>query len=286
MPNLTCNPNHINEYMSKIRDIDNIIQNYNDLDPVYIAGDLNLIFCPITDAYGGNPTVYSEPVRGWKKMLSKYGLCDSFRHIHPYEQQVSYTRSGLGRRLDYILVPTCDANASIRVAYTSFTFTDHFAAKIDLKLFERKKNNFWRFNDSMVEREEFVSAIQMDCKIRTSKAKESFPDDPIMAFEYFKTLIKSDIITRTKDIRIRDERERIELTEIYENAAEALINNPFDYASQHAACIAKEKLERFQIEENRKLAFNAKVKHFEYNEKPNRYFYNQIRNKNSSSLLG
>ena len=103
-PNMSRTRRATEEYMEHLDHVTKAIDACQPCDHLCWCGDFNLIFNPILDAYGGDPQEYKQCIEAIEGILLQHNLIDIFRTKNPTENLSTYRRTGLGRRLDYMMI--------------------------------------------------------------------------------------------------------------------------------------------------------------------------------------
>ena len=219
--------------------------------------------------FGGNfvPVTYLSDFR------PPFSLCDAWRRLHPRLRQCTWFNSdfSIGSRLDKFFVSNSLMPSIISCEISPCVFSDH-----DLVCLSIQPNGnishgpgLWKFNSSLLSDSAFTEYITHSIR-DLAACLECFPSVKSW-WDFFKTSIKSDIISFSKQKRRDLSRDRVRLVnEIIDlklrlSAGDTSVTGHlFDLESQLKALTLRD-LEGSKV--------RSRVLWFEGGEKPTRYFF-------------
>ena len=143
---------NLNEYLMYNTNIENLI----------IGGDWNVTLQSL-DKKGGTPWKASAYRDSLISMMEELELIDVFRKQYSSKLCFSYESKALkvSSRIDFFLVARPLTNWVLNIETKASNAPDHKAIKLTLKLLEEKRGpGLWKFNNSLVEDEEYVKLIK------------------------------------------------------------------------------------------------------------------------------
>ena len=188
--------NHLNEYCRSIN---------NNTDKYMVLGDFNCIISDL-DTKSGNMVTSNNLKLILENIIDTLNVVDTFRYKYPNRKSYTFTNNrGQGSRIDKIYIPTLWCDKIKQTTHIPFEKSDHKAVVLVLK-FQREKwgNSYWKFNESLLENENYIKLIENFWKgWKSEKLKYSLLD----WWEIGKKKIKSLSITFSKNLA-EDERKK------------------------------------------------------------------------------
>ena len=159
-------PNDVNQQVSFFKELENRLQEYSE-ETIIIGGDFNCTLSEL-DKKGGNPNSRKLPVvREIDKLCNLYDLNDIWRQRNPNETQFTWRNKSfkIQCRLDYFLISKKlnDLIEKCKILYAPET--DHSAVLLHIKSVELKQEKgpgFWKFNQSLLQDEAYVSKLRTE----------------------------------------------------------------------------------------------------------------------------
>ena len=288
LPNLSAARKDIEKYIKVCQKVEEQITLLNNTgQPMFIGGDFNLIFDPIYDAYGGNPTIYSEAKNWWMQFVNTNDMVDTYRELHPDTLQVTYRRpgSGIGRRLDYLLIPRTFIKYVNHFQHYDVDRCDHLMLRADIAIVNRKIPFMWKFNESLEHDITFMHYCKNEwIPAAIQKARNAFPEDKILQWELFKVIIRIKIKQYCSNKTKGEIKERAETEQALEVLAEIAQANP-SADNLTKLQLKRDELSQIEIREAEKMAYNARIDNYEYGEKSTKFFYNKMKSNFENSNI-
>lgn len=169
-------PNDQNQQITFYEKITNSIRT-RQTDKILIGGDFN---CPLTasDKFGGKDVQSKKAViRSVEELCNNYGLVDSWREQHPHETRFTWRNSSgkIKCRLDFWLISKRLLSRVTKTDICAYYDSDHSPVTISIKpegKHERRGPGFWKFNNSLLENEEFTTKMSFIIKHAAEKHKD------------------------------------------------------------------------------------------------------------------
>ena len=205
--------------------------------------------------------------------MDDIGLIDVFRHLNPNERSFSYESKSLkvSSRIDFYLVLKSITNWVAKANIKVSNAPDHKAVILGLRILsEMRGPGLWKFNNSLVEDNEFVELIKQSYPVIREKLKR-------LKWELIKMEIRSITISYTKHKgkecrnRVTESQNRLEALEIMiknsnnEEQLSAEITE-YDNLKIELQCI-------YEVKE-KGAVLRSKARWVEQGEKPSKYFFN------------
>ena len=180
---------NLNEYLMYNTDVENLI----------IGGDWNVTLQSL-DKRGGIPWKASTYRDSLISMMEELELIDVFRKHYPRKPCFSYESKALkvSSRIDFFLVARPLTNWVLNIETKASNAPDHKAIKLTLKPLGVKRGpGLWKFNNSLVEDEEYVKLIKENYPIIGEKYREL--EDKRLCWELIKMEIRGLTIAYSKN---------------------------------------------------------------------------------------
>ena len=130
-------------------------------DNILIGEDFN---CPLSasDKFGGKEVQLKKNVIHSEALCNNYDLVDSWREQHPHEMQFTWRNSSgkIKCRLDFWLISKRLLSRVAKTDICAYYDSDHSPVTISIKpedIQEKRGPGYWKFNNSLLEDEEFVT---------------------------------------------------------------------------------------------------------------------------------
>ena len=159
-------PNDVHQQVLFFKELQHQLKDYAE-ETIIIGGDFN---CTLTDIdkKGGNPFSRKTPViQEINKLCNLYELTDIWRQRNPNEEKFTWRNKSfkIQCRLDYFLISRQLMNLTNKCTIFFAPETDHSAIFIHLKsaeLKQKKGPGFWKFNQSLLHDETYVSSLRAE----------------------------------------------------------------------------------------------------------------------------
>ena len=222
-----CNvypPNDCQQQQKFLLNLNRYLVSNTEISNLIVGGDWNVTLQAM-DKKGGvpwRPTLYRDKL---VSIMDDIGLIDVFRKLNPNERSFSYEFKSLkvSSRIDFYLVSKSITNWVIKVNTKVSNAPDHKAVELDLRIRSEKRGpGLWKFNNSLVEDNEFVELIKRHYPV----IREKYLDlkDDRLKWELIKMELRSIAISYTKH---KGKQCRNRVTELQNRleALETMINN-------------------------------------------------------------
>ena len=211
-------------------------------------------------------------------MMEELELIDVFRKQYSSKLCFSHESKALkvSSRIDFFLVARPLTNWVLNIETKASNAPDHKAIKLTLKLLEEKRGpGLWKFNNSLVEDEEYVKLIKENYPIIGERYREL--EDKRLRWELIKMEIRGLTIAYSKNKAKKQRKNesdlQIRLDELDKQIADStdpeLTNNALSEKE-----ILKQKLHFFYERKANGLILRSKARWTEKGEKPTKYFFN------------
>lgn len=178
---------------------------------IILAGDFNVTLDD-RDIVGHMTNRTQRPGRAeLQNLIDILNLKDSFRDKHPNTIDTTHTNIGNNRaaRLDRIYTHSSDTITRCTHLSETLTFTDHKAVLTTINAptqQPRRQSSHWKFNNSLLEHEEFIKTIANTITLYTDK----IPTQHVkQTWDQLKQAIKTVSIIKAKQInKARNQREK------------------------------------------------------------------------------
>ena len=166
-----------------------------------IAGDFKLVLNSI-DGTGYFAPNTNEKIL-FQKLISNFGLTDSYRNFYPYTKIFPFSRSRPTSRLDRIYISSLILKI-FNTSYYSIPFSDHNKAPIiTLKIPSTTtfKSSDWKLNDSIISFP-YINLF-IESFIKTLSSPPNPIQQPLKWWDLFKTKIKILFYSKSQQSKAR-----------------------------------------------------------------------------------
>ncbi|KAL9953780.1 hypothetical protein ACROYT_G041245 [Oculina patagonica] len=281
-----CNiyaPNDSQQQQKFLLTLNRYLMSHTEISNLIVGGDWNVTL-QACDKKGGipwRPTLYRDKLIA---IMDDIGLIDVFRKLYPNERSFTYESKSLKvkSRIDFFLVSKSVENWVVKTNTKVSNAPDHKAVVLELKILSEKRGpGLWKFNNSLVEDNEYVELIEENY----AAIREKYSDlkDDRLKWELIRMEIRRLTISYSKH---KVKQRRIRETELQKRleALEIKINN-CNTDEQSSAEIEqydklKTELQRIYEAKGKGAIFRSKVRWIEQAkksiscEKPTKYFFN------------
>ena len=190
-------PNDVNHQVSFFKELQEQLQEFSE-ETIIIGGNFNCMLSEI-DKRGGNPNSRKQRVvKEINKLCNLYDLNDIWRFLNPSVEQFTWRNKSfkIQCRLDLFLIST-KLNVltdKCKIVYTPET--DNSAIMLHIKSDELKHKRgpgFWKFNQSLLQDEIYVSSLRVD--IPNFKQKYDDVEDLRLKWDLIKMEIRCQYIS-------------------------------------------------------------------------------------------
>ena len=275
--NLIYAPNDSQQQQKFALNLNRYLMSHTEISNLIVGGDWNVTLQAI-DKKGGTPwrpTLYRDKL---VSIMDDIGLIDVFRKLYPKGKSFSYESKSLkvSSRIDFFLVSKSIIDWVVKANTKVSNAPDHKAVVLDLKILSEKRGpGLWKFNNSLVEDNEYIDLI----KENYPAIREKYVDlkDDRLKWELIKMEIRSLTISYTKH---KGKRCRNQITELENRfkALELIINNCNNVELINAEIEEYDnltvELQRIYQAKGKGAILRSKVRWVEQGEKPTKYFFN------------
>ena len=245
------------------------------MESLIVGGDWNVTLNKI-DKQGLHKWIPSSYRDNILSAMEELDLIDIMRNFHPRKKVFTYESKQYKSksRLDFFLISNklkqCVSKTDIRIPVRS----DHKAIDLQLRFGDEKRRGpgTWKFNNTLLEDEEYLEKIRQEYNHIKSKYEEV--ENVQLLWELIKMEIRSYTIkyTKQKSFQLR-QRER-ELQETLKRLDNRLCNLGLDSLDLDNYAKLKEELENIYKVKGERSIFRCKARWREQGEKPTKYFLN------------
>ena len=275
-----CNvyaPNDSQQQQAFLHNLNEYLMHNTNIENLIIGGDWNVTLQSL-DKKGGTPWKASAYRDSLISMMEELELIDVFRKQYSSKLCFSYESKALkvSSRIDFFLVARPLTNWVFNIETKASNAPDHKAIKLTLKLLEEKRGpGLWKFNNSLVEDEEYVKLIKQNYPIIGERYREL--EDKRLRWELIKMEIRGLTIAYSKNKAKKQRKNESDLQirldvldkQIADSTDPELTNNALSEKE-----ILKQKLHLFYERKANGLILRSKARWTEKGEKPTKYFFN------------
>ena len=258
-----------NELSNKLRPYSN--------DNIILGGDFN---CPLesVDKTGGKDTNNRRSViDSINDLRNTLGLVDIWRFHHPSSQRFTWSNSSgkIQCRLDYWLVSKHLVPRTCKTEVKAYHDSDHSPIYVEIQYENSQKKpgpGFWKFNNSLLENEEFV--LNLKFFLIHAKEKHSKTDDKRLYWEVIKMEIMDFCIRFAKRLSKNRKNKEMDLLRKLNELNVLLGKNPNDVNLTTEARSVKLELKNLSERKTKGAIIRSRVRWYEHGERNNKYFVN------------
>uniref|UniRef100_A0A8C6U322 Endonuclease/exonuclease/phosphatase domain-containing protein n=1 Tax=Neogobius melanostomus TaxID=47308 RepID=A0A8C6U322_9GOBI len=172
-----------------------------------IAGDFNLILNANMDSQGNKKHYSESSAKVLRRAMKEAGIADVWRNLNPLVKYYTYCSKSHNKysRLDYFFVFKDTLSRIIECKIHEITLSDHAPISLKICLDEEKGQTLWRFNNSLLQTEDFQLKINSAIK-EYLEFNDIDEINPVILWEGLKTVIRGEIIcfsSRKKKERLK-----------------------------------------------------------------------------------
>ena len=238
--------------------------------PCILLGDFNMVQNLEDDRAGGRPRpLHTFGKQNLEEFLSLHNLGDAWRYIYPDRHGFTWRSEfyGIKSRLDRIYIPFewMEGVKSLRVSPFSWSDHDEISIRITLPCPFSRGPGYWRFNNSLLENEDFTNHITRFFE-QWQNETENYDDlgqwwD--MAKYHFKRIAVHHSIKIAK--QRKNEREDL-LTQLEQEENEY-------HVDKNKVREIREQIKQLDFKSAEKVFLTTHIKYLEEDEKPTKYFF-------------
>ena len=269
-------PNDQNQQISFYQKITDSIRGHQ-IDKILIGGDFN---CPLSasDKFGGKDIKFKKSViHSIDELRRNYDLVDPWREQHPHDTQFTWRNSSgkIKCRLDFWLI---SKHLLCRVAHTDISAyhdSDHSPVTISIKPEDKQEKRgpgYWKFNNSLLENEDFV--IKMSFIIKHAAQKHKDVADKRLFWEMLKMEIRIFAIRFAKKKANAERSKELNLLQKLEKINSRIDETPENSALVNKARKLKIELDEIAVQKTKGSIIRSRARWYELGEKCNKYFLN------------
>ena len=281
-------PNKIQEqcsFFDKLQQkLDNLVTGQNQR--IIIGGDFNVVRDLDLDSSGGSPKE-KESAKILENICLNYDLIDIWRIRNPDSKLFTWRQKKplVQRRLDFWLISDVCQDEIEETGIKTAVRTDHSAIIISFNSLEEQMRGpyFWKINSSLMEDEDYVSAIN---EKNSGMALAEFNEvtDKRVLWDLIKYRVRQFTIKYSKDKAKKRKQKLVEIETSIEEAEEALRMN--------SSTSNLENLEKLKMEYDPHFDYMAKgaiicsrANWYEQGEKSNKFFLGLESNRGTKSCI-
>ena len=269
-------PNDVNQQVSFFKDLQRQLEEYAE-ETIIIGGAFN---CTLRekDKKGGSPNSRKLAViEEIDRLCNVYELNDIWRLRNPNEEQFTWRNKSLKIqcRLDFFLISKRlnDLTDKCKIVYAPES--DHSAILLHIKsveLRQEKGPGFWKFNQSLLQDETYVSELRTE--IENFKQKYSDVDDLGLRWDLIKMEIRGFTVKYSKNkarkIRSTEASLQNQINALYKRANDQPNNKQIICEIQNI----RFRLQKIMQHKTKGAILRSRVRWHESGERNTRYFYN------------
>jgi len=276
------------EYLSFLLNLKHNLEDaYDNISPIIMGGDFNYILDYSIDRKGGTVKKWDKCQKLVNEIINVYDLLDIWRIRNPTKYKFTWRRKNptpIQSRLDYWLISESIQGMVTECSISPGINSDHSAVNISLSQNKNKGPSLWKFNNLLLEDEEFV--LTLKTAIGTiMQETTNIGMSAQVRWEFVKYKIKQ--FSREYSIKLSKQRKKEqddlekEISRLENDLAHT--NSESDF-NKLAEC--NKKLNDILDIKIKHLIFQSKTTIYEEDEKNTKYFLNVINyHKNKSSIM-
>ncbi|KAL9981735.1 hypothetical protein ACROYT_G010478 [Oculina patagonica] len=252
---------------------------------VITGGDFNATFDPDLDCSGGRPSI-KNCIKNLNDIMLQNDLVDIWRVRNPNKKRFTWRQKNplIQRRLDFWLISNSLQDDIENVDILSSVKSDHSAIILNIDSVKNLNHgpSFWKFNNSLLDDEQYIKLIEQLVPDWIEEIKYS--DDARVQWDWLKYNIRKETITYSK-AKAKERREKIKRIEHkLKIAEEKLADSPND-DTQNEIDTLKSAYEKEYEYITKGAIIRSRATWYEKGEKNNKYFLNLQNNKKTKSTI-
>ena len=271
------NSNTESEQMETLENLNRILNtiDYSHEKHIILGGDLNIFFDSSLETSGGNPTIKKKSLRIILAIKERLDLCYIWRIRNPktcrYTFRQNHSSAVIQRRLDYFFISNNMQEFFSKTDILTSFLSDHspvFFTSSDSAL-DTYGKGLWKFNSSLIENEEYVSAMKKHIMVTIKNfEKENINDDQIL-WEFLKYEIRN-FTKGSQKKHAKTVKEKVKL----ENELKILEDNLNQSENLNRYNDAKFQLDNIYNKIAEGIKVRSKCNWYEFGEKSSKFFLN------------
>ena len=280
-------PNDASQQVTFFKELENQLDDFSQ-ENIIIAGDFN---CALSenDKKGGNPVwKKSIVIKEIQQLANLYNLTDIWRDRNPNDNRFTWRNKSLKIqcRLDFFLISKELSNDTHGCNIINAPETDHSAITLHLKtedLLQPKGPGFWKFNNSLLDDENYTSKIRESLPV--FKDKYADLDDLRLKWDLIKMEIRGFTIKYSKIKAKNMKNEEVALQNKVNELVQKCEQNPSDKRILNELYATKLRLQAIMRQKTKGAILRSKARWHELGERNSRYFFNLERRNHSKKTV-
>lgn len=270
------------EQLEILCNFEEILEDLSSIN-IIAGGDFNCFLDPVIDR--NSQTVTPSHTDACRErifaLLDNWSLCDIWRLRNPGKSGFTFRRGKYASRLDYFFISNHLSELVSSSGCKMLAHSDHALVSMSVKPSKINKGpGIWRFDNMLLESEEFVSQMT---SFLTDWAPPSELTNPTTIWEWLKFEIKGFINTYTRKLYSVEKQHAAalnkELEDLYVEADEGSEDLSMEIDS------VRRELKEMEEARARRIIFKAKCNWALYAERPTKYFLNLEKRKSRENTL-
>ena len=283
------NSNTETEQIKTFCELDHLLSDFS-LDTskqVILAGDFNLFLDLHLETSGGNPTLKRKSISKLLQILEKNNLIDIWRIRNPSSKRFTFRKNHFSgfiqRRLDFVFISNNFQEFIKNIDVLSSFCSDHSPIYFRLQKCQeyKKGRNFWKFNSSLIEDNDFVRQLKDHIKFIKNDMETSFTNSFHCQWEYLKYEMRDFSIGFSKN-KAKQKRQKLS---ILENELKNLEQNLSNEEMLHKYSTYQNEINEIYEDISNGIKIRSKCEWYEFGEKSNKFFLNLEKSRAKQNTL-